>query len=166
ETDITTGFEPVIGGSNPSGGTLQLASLAQCKHHFMHIIGITFALLALFSWGFGDFLIQKSTRKFGNWIALIYLASTKQLGQIVGDWKRNKYLILGVGFIDNLAWVAYFYSTTYIPIAIATSVSEAYIAFAAILGVVFNKETLRAHQVFGIVLAVVSVILLSAITAQ
>ena len=30
-------------------------------------IGILFALAALVFWGFGDFLIQRSTRKFGDW---------------------------------------------------------------------------------------------------
>jgi len=150
-------------------------------HHLKSIsleAGVLYAGLATIAMGFVNFLFAIGSRATSplliNWftsifiaiVALIYLASTKQLGQITGDWKKNKHLILGVGFVDNLAWVAYSYSTTYIPIAIATSVSEAYIAFAAILGVVLNKETLRAHQVFGIVLAVVSVIALSAITAQ
>jgi len=38
-------------------------------------MGIAFAFLALFSWGVGDFLIQKSARKFGDWIALFYITA-------------------------------------------------------------------------------------------
>lgn len=38
-------------------------------------MGILFAIIALFSWGIGDFLIQKSTRKFGDWLALFYICA-------------------------------------------------------------------------------------------
>src|SRR3990167_4921201 len=36
--------------------------------------GILFAFLALIFWGFGDFLIQKSTRKFGDWETLFVIS--------------------------------------------------------------------------------------------
>ena len=39
----------------------------------MPSIGVIAALLALLCWGLGDFLIQRSTRKFGDWIALFYI---------------------------------------------------------------------------------------------
>ncbi len=35
--------------------------------------GILFAFAALIFWGFGDFLIQRSTRKFGNWETLFFI---------------------------------------------------------------------------------------------
>ncbi|MDP3881373.1 MAG: EamA family transporter [Nanoarchaeota archaeon] len=36
-------------------------------------LGIIFAFIAMLCWGFGDFLIQKSTRKFGNWETLFII---------------------------------------------------------------------------------------------
>lgn len=41
-------------------------------------IGIIFAFIAMLCWGFGDFLIQKSARKFGDWetMFIITLLST------------------------------------------------------------------------------------------
>ena len=48
-------------------------------------------------------------------------------------------------FIDNLAWVAFAYATLYVPIAIATGISESYIALAAALGIIINKEKLKKH---------------------
>ncbi|MEK7110702.1 MAG: EamA family transporter, partial [Patescibacteria group bacterium] len=36
-------------------------------------MGIVFALTALFAWGIGDFLIQRSARKFGDWAALFFI---------------------------------------------------------------------------------------------
>ncbi|MCX6716650.1 MAG: hypothetical protein NTV72_01875 [Candidatus Taylorbacteria bacterium] len=37
-------------------------------------MGIALALITVFAWGIGDFLIQKSSRKFGDWIALFFIA--------------------------------------------------------------------------------------------
>ena len=71
---------------------------------------------------------------------------------------------MGVGLIDNGAWLAYSYSTLYIPITIATSISESYIALAALLGLVFNGEKLRRHQFIGLFLAIISAVILAAIT--
>jgi drug/metabolite transporter (DMT)-like permease len=38
----------------------------------MHM-GIVFATLAVFGWGIGDFLIQRSTRKMGDWETLFFI---------------------------------------------------------------------------------------------
>jgi drug/metabolite transporter (DMT)-like permease len=99
-------------------------------------------------------------------IALIYLASTSRLKEIGNDFKSGKVLIFNVGFFDNLAWVTFSYAMLYIPIAVATGVSEGYIAFAAALGLLFNKEKLRRHQWVGFFLVVVSVVLLALITRE
>ncbi len=37
-------------------------------------LGIIFALVAMLFWGFGDFLIQRSTRKFGSWETLFVIS--------------------------------------------------------------------------------------------
>lgn len=38
-------------------------------------MGILFTLIALLAWGFGDFLLQRSTRKFGDWIVIFYVTA-------------------------------------------------------------------------------------------
>ncbi|MFA5992544.1 MAG: EamA family transporter [Candidatus Pacearchaeota archaeon] len=38
--------------------------------------GIIFSVVAMFAWGFGDFLIQKSTRKIGVWDTLFFITFT------------------------------------------------------------------------------------------
>lgn len=43
-------------------------------------IGIIFALFALFAWGFGDFFIQKTTRKIGSWKALFLIGIVGSIG--------------------------------------------------------------------------------------
>src|SRR6476620_5466159 len=75
-------------------------------------MGILFALIAMFSWGIGDFLIQRSARQFGDWIALFYITAFgsivlfpfvyKDLSTLV--WRQHIFLILlGAGVIMTLA---------------------------------------------------------------
>jgi uncharacterized membrane protein len=68
--------------------------------------------------------------------------------------------------VDNAAWIAYSYSTLYIPITIAISISEGYIALAALLGLIFNKEKLNKHQYLGLILAIISAVVLAMITPE
>lgn len=138
--------------------------------------GVIYAFLAAFGMGATNFLFGVGSRAINplmiNWftsfivavITLIYIMFHAQRKEILGDWHRNKRLIVGVGLVDNAAWIAFSYSTLHIPIAIATGISEAYIALGAILGLLFNKETLKQHQVLGLVIAVTSAIVLAAIT--
>ena len=52
-----------------------------------------------------------------------------------------------------------------IPIAIAVAISESYIALAALLGMLINREILMKHQKAGLIAALASAVLLSMITA-
>ena len=42
--------------------------------------GILFAFIALMSWGFGDFFIQKTTRVIGSWKALFFIGIVGLIG--------------------------------------------------------------------------------------
>lgn len=96
--------------------------------------------------------------------ALIYFVGKNKLPEIARAWKQKKSLVLGFSFFNNMAWIAYAYSMLYIPIGIATSISESYIALAATLGILFNKEKLRPRQVVGIGIVIISVIVLALIS--
>jgi drug/metabolite transporter (DMT)-like permease len=148
-------------------------------HHFKNIKaekGIVCGLLGTLGMGVTNFLFGIGSRQVGplmiNWftclvlalVTFVYLVLKARKGEILKDWHKDKALIVGVGLIDNGAWIAYSYSTLYIPITIATSISESYVALAALLGLVFNGEKLRRHQFIGLVLAIVSAIILAAIT--
>ncbi|MCX6752473.1 MAG: DMT family transporter [Candidatus Nomurabacteria bacterium] len=138
--------------------------------------GILYAIFGTLCMGIANFMFGLGSRTISplmiNWftsvfiavIALVYLASNSRLKEIAKDFKENKRLIFNVSFFDNLAWVMFSFATLYIPIAIATSISEGYIAFASFLGLVFNKEKLKRHQIFGFLVAFVSIIILSIIT--
>ncbi|MFA6254183.1 MAG: EamA family transporter [Candidatus Paceibacterota bacterium] len=138
--------------------------------------GVQFALLATVGMGLTNFFIGVSSRATDplmiNWFlslfifvaCLIFLTISGQWRKMFGYWQTEKRLILSVGIIDNTAWIAYAYSVLYLPIAIAVSISESYIALAALLGIFLNREKLKKHQYLGLVITVIAVIVLARIT--
>lgn len=140
--------------------------------------GVWLALVGAVCMGATNFLFGVGSRETNpllvNWftstflalVCLVYLISKCEIKKLFRDWHDDKTLIIGVGLVDNAAWIAYSYSTLYIPITVAISISEGYIAMAALLGLVFNKEKLNKHQYLGLALAVISAIVLAAITPE
>ena len=109
---------------------------------------------------------------FANWftsvlVALILFAYLYQIHRVSGIAKhleKNIGLLIKLGIIDNGAWIAYSYAVTFIPVAIAATVSEGYIALAAGLGIWVNHEKLKRHQMIGVFVAIGAIIVLSAIS--
>ncbi len=140
--------------------------------------GVWYALLGAVGMGAANFLFGISSRETSplliNWfadafiavIALVYLASSSRMAEVVDGLKHHKRLIFNVSFLDKLAWITFSYAMLFIPIAIATGISEGYIAFAAGLGMLFNAERLKRHQWVGFILATVSVIALAVLTEK
>jgi len=150
-------------------------------HHLKKIKaekGVWLALFGTICMGITNFLFGIGARETNplliNWftslflaiVSFIYLITKSKVRQIFKDWRKDKSLIIGVGLIDNAAWIAYSYSTLYIPISIAIAISESYVALAAILGLIFNGEKLRKHQFFGFAIAVICAIVLAIITPE
>jgi len=112
---------------------------------------------------------------FANWstslvIALCLLAymfyRKEKHYSLIEHLRKYPGLLLRLSLVDNGAWVAYSYGTLYIPVAIASTVSEGYIALAAALGIIVNKEKLKSHQMAGVFLAIGAIIILSAISGN
>lgn len=91
----------------------------------------------------------------------IYIFYKGEFVNLVSDFKNHPKPIIGQSILDNVAWVSFAKATTFIPIAIATTISESYIALAVLLGLFINREKLRKHQIIGIVLATIGIITLS-----
>lgn len=92
-----------------------------------------------------------------------YLLWKGEAMRLVGDVIRYPKEIIVSSVFDNFAWVAYAFSMSLIPISIATTVSESYIALSVLAGIYINHEKVRLHQKLGIALAVVGVIILTAV---
>ena len=135
--------------------------------------GAGLAVVATLTMGAVNFLVGFSSRQtdplMTNWflnvfvavVSFIYLIKHGQAANTFSYLKENTKLILNTCLFDNLAWIAFAFSMTQIPIAIATGISESYIILAVGLGFVFNKEKLRKHQITGLVVAVIAAVILA-----
>lgn len=144
--------------------------------HFKNIkleSGIIFAIVATLAMGAENFLNGLGARLTDalmvNWfisvfitlVTFSYIAFKGQLKEVISDIKRRPGLIAAVSLADNLGWIAYSYSMTYIPIALATGISEGYIALAAMLGLIVNKEKIKKHQFVGLVITIGAALILA-----
>lgn len=138
--------------------------------------GVRYALLGASGMGAVDFFFGLNSRIANplliNWFAdvfltvasLFFIFARSQQYKIFEGWRENKRLILGVSLLDKLAWVSFSYSMLYIPIGVATGISQSYVALTATLGIILNRERLKNHQLAGLTLAIIGVILLSLAT--
>ncbi len=135
--------------------------------------GIWTAVLATIGMGTSNFLFGYGAREmdaliitwftsvFMTIVTFFYIIFVQRSHSLGRDWRHNKWLILGVGSADVVAWVSYASSTLYLPIGLATGLTEVYIALAVVLGLFFNREKLRLHQYIGLVLSIFAAITLA-----
>jgi drug/metabolite transporter (DMT)-like permease len=139
--------------------------------------GVMYAFLATLAMGAITFLFgvvgRLTSPLMVNWFTSVGLA----IAMVVVITRRKQWakswaivsaaprLTIGVSVLDNLAWIAFTYSTLYIPIAIATGISESYIALAAGLGIIINRERLVRHQVFGLIITIGAAIVLAILSS-
>ncbi len=94
-----------------------------------------------------------------------YLAYKGKFFQAFSDFRHGYPLLLPMSIADKVAWIAYVFSMTLAPIAIATALSESYIIITVLLGLYVNKEKLHRHQKIGLIGALIVAITLAAITS-
>lgn len=138
--------------------------------------GVLFAALGSIVMGLVNFMVGVSSQEtsplmaiwFTNLIftlcCLIYMAVKTDFGGIIRDFTKNLRVTLTTSVFDNAAWIFFAFAASMIPISIATTVSESYIAFVVCLGLLLNREKIRWHQLVGVVVTIASIIILSAIT--
>lgn len=97
-------------------------------------------------------------------ICVVYFSVTRSWVRVIGNIKRHPKESLLVSVFDNGAWLAYSASVIIIPISLAITISEGYIALAMILGVLINKERLSRLQWIGGGMSFIAVIVLAFIS--
>jgi len=95
----------------------------------------------------------------------LFLAARRHFFKVFGDLRRDFKLLIPMSVSDEAAWLAYVFSMSLVPIAVATALSESYIVIAVLLGLFVNKEKLHTHQKLGLVAALIAAIVLAAITS-
>lgn len=140
--------------------------------------GVLFAGLGAIAMALMNVLVglgsQRTSPLFTVWFFSVVLAIICGAYLLLkGEWKnfgsdlrQSGAIILKQAVVDNAAWVSFAFATTLIPIAIATTISESYIALAVLLGIFVNRERLERHQLVGVILAIAGVLALSAITSR
>lgn len=98
-------------------------------------------------------------------VTFVILIASGRFSRTVSDIVANKNVLLPMSIADKTAWVAFAFAMSLVPIGVAVALSESYIIIAVILGLVINKEKLRLHQKLGLITAIISAIILAAITA-
>lgn len=138
--------------------------------------GVLFAALGSIVMGLVNFMVGVSSQETSPLIAIwftnliftlccfIYMAVRADFRGVIRDFTKNLKITLTTSIFDNAAWIFFAFAASMIPISIATTISESYIAFVVLLGLLINKEKIRWHQFVGITIATASIIILSAIT--
>jgi len=136
--------------------------------------GIAIAVAAAIILGIADFLMGYGARSIGavlmNWIiyafammiSTIYLVYIGKISEVLRNIAKEKVAFLSMCIFYNLAWIAFAFAMTIIPIGITVALTEGYILVGVFLGIFLNKEKLILHQIVGVALAVISGILLAA----
>lgn len=140
--------------------------------------GVTLALIGAIGMAMNNFLVGIASQNISPlvtiwfvhtiivFICIIYFIhkGKKDIQSLFRDLKKYPKNIVAQSILDNAGWIAYASATALIPISITTAISESYIALAALLGIIVNKEKLQNHQFFGIALTIFGVIFLAYIS--
>lgn len=190
ELPLTVGFSIFLGGEHLGPLTYTLVAvvfigliLAVTKNHtdlhfhktFLIEKGVIYAAIGSVFMGFANYLTGAASEATSPLITIWFINLILTIfcfaylifeGEFtpVADIKKSGRVIFSESICDNLAWICFATSMTLIPISIATTISESYIAGSVLLGVFLNKEKIQRHQVFGIIFAIIGILILSYIT--
>lgn len=134
---------------------------------------VLLAILAAILGGISNFLVWFSSR-INNplltiWFmsvvsvvfTLVYLLRKHSIKTLWHEVTANKKLLSWLVITDN-AWRIFFaFAMTLVPIAIATSLSEWYIALTCVLGLIINREKITTYQRIWLITVIVCSVILA-----
>ena len=132
-------------------------------------VSLLFAFAAMLSWGIGDFLIQKSTRKIGNVEALAFIGiigTVFLLPFLISDFYLlfslpNLILLAVLGIITFIAALFDFEALKEGKLSIIDVIIELELPVTIFLGFVFFKDTLTLLQIFVISFIFLGIVLIA-----
>lgn len=187
ELPLTVGLGVFVGGETLSlkqfllflvifvGIALAAASRLDHLHLHRRIFekGVVWAIAAAFLSALTNFFVgtysQHMSPLFVIWathsmLAILcggYIYFRGDFGSLWSAVKKNPLPMIGQSIFDNAAWIGYAFATSLIPISLTVTISESYIALAAMLGYFLGREKLNNHQIVGAIIAFVGVIFLA-----
>lgn len=132
-------------------------------------LAILAALAAMFAWGFGDFIIQKGTRKIGDVESLAWIGALGSIGLVLFVWHdlalvatRSSFLILlALGVISFFVAIINFEAYKRGKLSIVDVMLEIELPIAVLLGIFFFHENLLVAQVLLVLLVFVGIVLIA-----
>lgn len=130
---------------------------------------VIFAFLAMICWGFGDFFIQKTTRKVGciESLALIGIIGTVGLFPLVVKeinllfYPSNLLLLIFLGLVTFIVGLCDFEALKRGKLSIIDVILEIELPVTIVFSFIFFKETLSLEQFFVISLIFIGIILIA-----
>ncbi|MBP7832068.1 MAG: DMT family transporter [Candidatus Pacebacteria bacterium] len=131
-------------------------------------IGIILAIVAMLSWGVGDFLIQKSTRSLGNWETLFVITAFGAVVLLPFVWSDLPTLFEGGGYLLGvlsfsgaiifIAALLEFEALRVGKLSVVEPIWSLEIPAAALLSYIVIDETLSLAQVLLIVALIIGLV--------
>ena len=130
-------------------------------------LGVFFGILAMLSWGIGDFLAAKCVRKEGVfkilfWMQAIGLVLIIPIFSVFFQFPLLSLTTIGIilvlAFLDIAAWAAFYKGMKIGKISVISPITSAWAALTVILSLVFLNETLTMLQGIGVFLAILGTI--------
>ena len=97
-------------------------------------------------------------------LTLGYLLLKGQFRGLIKKSRPHFGLLIPMILIDIIAWVFYAFALRSGELSITTAITEGFVAIAAILGLVINREKIHGWQYLGMVLAITGSILIALIS--
>ena len=135
--------------------------------------GVLLGVIAAVGMGVVNFLTGASSKAISPFLAvwfpwvvftifcLVVIIKKKDFKSFIKNAGKYKFLILGMGVFDTLAWLFFAFAVLENEIAITTAITESYPAIALILGLWLNKEKIKVHQYIGAGVAIIASIALA-----
>ncbi|MEI7960947.1 MAG: DMT family transporter [archaeon] len=135
------------------------------KSHFFEK-GVLFALAAAIGLGVVNSFTAFGSREISPllviwipWLVVFIISffvifSRKDIKTTFKNAFKFKWLLLGMGIIDTLAWVFYAYAMQDLNVGIVTAITESYPVIGIIFGVFLNREKIGWRQVLGAILTI------------
>lgn len=131
-------------------------------------LGILFAVIAMFAWGIGDFLIQRSTRRIGVWDTLFFITFTGFL-VLTPFALKNAYTLFTIGLPLFVLGGIFYFVAGYLDLRalkegkldIVEPIWAFEIVSSCILAFVILKERISITQISFIIILIISLAFLS-----
>lgn len=141
----------------------------KCKDTMAFEWTLIFAFAAMLSWGIGDFLMQRTTRKIGNLQTLLWIGIIGSVGLLPFVWSdlhlllvpQNMLLILGLGIVCFLSALFDLEALKQGKISVVDVVIEMELPVTIALAFIFLGESLTTAQAIIILFIISGIVLIA-----